>query len=88
MWYQELADKSDFVTYTSSIGKSYEGRDQPAVRIANLDDIEKFQIYFQCQIHARTFHSCRALYGYMVLINLSFKLYRGMDIWCHLHVHC
>ena len=66
-WYQELAYAYDFVSYIPSIGKSIEGRDQPAVRIAALDDIEKFQIYFQCQIHARAFHS---LHGFMV-INIS-----------------
>ena len=51
-WYKELADKSDVVTYVDSIGKSYERRHQPAIRIAGKDDVN-MRIYFQCQIHAR-----------------------------------
>ena len=51
-WYQDLAEKfSDLVRFVPSIGKSYEGRDQPAVHItAATEDTKK--IYFQCQIHA------------------------------------
>ena len=51
-WWSELAeDNTEIVKYEESIGKSYEGRDIPAVHItANLNR-EKV-IYFQCQIHA------------------------------------
>lgn len=51
-WYKELSSKfSDLVKYDESIGKSFEGRDQPAVHItAASNPTEK--IYFQCQIHA------------------------------------
>ena len=54
-WYKELAEKNNVVTYTESIGKSYEGRDQPAIRIVAKDDVN-MKIYFQCQIHARKVH--------------------------------
>ncbi len=51
-WYKKLADDNeDLVTYIDSIGKSVEGRDQPAIHIA-ANTNSKFQIYFQCQIHA------------------------------------
>ena len=51
-WYQALADKyPKLVTFVPSIGKSYEGRDQPAVHIT-ADAAATKKIYFQCQIHA------------------------------------
>ena len=51
-WYQDLVDKyPKLVTFVPSIGKSYEGRDQPAVHITAAD-AEATKIYFQCQIHA------------------------------------
>jgi murein tripeptide amidase MpaA len=50
--YHELAK------FVESIGKSVEGRDQPAFHItAAKDDVNK--IYFQCQIHASEFAYCR-----------------------------
>lgn len=52
-WYEELAkDNSDFVKYVPSIGKSVEGRDQPAVHITTSTAADRKKIYFQCQIHA------------------------------------
>ena len=51
-WYSKLADdNSDIVKFFESIGKSYEGRDQPAVHITANAEADK-KIYFQCQIHA------------------------------------
>ena len=51
-WYQDLVGKyPELVKFVSSIGKSYEGRDQPAVHITAAD-AEATKIYFQCQIHA------------------------------------
>ena len=48
----ELADQyKDIVTYYPAIGKSYEGRDMPAVHITGSTSPE-FKIYYQCQIHA------------------------------------
>ena len=53
-WYQDLADNNKYVvTYVPSIGKSVEGRDQPAVHITTNSDAD-MKIYFQCQIHAST----------------------------------
>ena len=51
-WYKTLAsDNSNVVKYVESIGKSVEGRDQPAVHITTANgNVNK--IYFQCQIHA------------------------------------
>lgn len=56
-WYKDLAESKypDIVKFIPSIGKSLEGRDQPAVHITGLIDPEKpkdKKIYFQCQIHA------------------------------------
>lgn len=52
-WYKELADKHpDIVKKIEIIGKSYEGREQPAVHITLNEDPESPKIYFQCQIHA------------------------------------
>jgi len=46
-----LAGDNEEVKYEESIGKSIEGRDQPAVEItAAVTDVNI--IYFQCQIHA------------------------------------
>ena len=51
-WYQDLADKfPSLIRFVPSIGKSYEGRDQPAVHITSAAEPTK-NIYFQCQIHA------------------------------------
>ena len=50
-WYKGLEQKSDIVKFIPSIGKSVEGRDQPAVHITAVTDAAK-KIYFQCQIHA------------------------------------
>lgn len=52
-WYQDLGSSSNLVTFTSSIGKSAEGRDQPAVKITAPGGGSKPKIYWQCQIHAR-----------------------------------
>lgn len=53
-WYQEFEAKfSDLVKFVPSIGKSYEGRDLPAVHItAPESPSDSPKIYFQCQIHA------------------------------------
>ncbi len=53
-WWDELAKNNpEEVKYEASIGKSYEGRDQPAVTITSaVTDVNI--IYFQCQIHAST----------------------------------
>ena len=51
-WYEELASNNPtIVKYVASIGKSVEGRDQPAVHIAAAGGNGN-KIYFQCQIHA------------------------------------
>ena len=51
-WYQEFEAKfSDLVKFVPSIGKSYEGRDLPAVHITAAPP-DSPKIYFQCQIHA------------------------------------
>jgi len=53
-WYQGLAETyPSIVTYIASIGKSFEGRDQPAVVVTGTRGTNKPSIYFQCQIHAR-----------------------------------
>lgn len=53
-WYQDLETLNKYkVKYVGSIGKSYEGRDMPAVHIGKIDSEEAHpKIYFQCQIHA------------------------------------
>ena len=52
MWYQDLEGKFPLlVKFVESIGKSIEGRDQPAVHITAAANPTK-KIYFQCQIHA------------------------------------
>ena len=52
-WYDKLAeDYDDLVTFVESVGKSYEGRDQPAVHITVNPDPNRYKFYFQCQIHA------------------------------------
>lgn len=54
-WYRKLAEEhGDLVRYVASIGKSLEGRDQPAVHIGKGGNRI---IYFQCQIHASK-HTC------------------------------
>ena len=51
-WYEDLAtDNPDIVKFNPSIGKSYEGRDMPAVTISKAEEPDKV-IYSQCQIHA------------------------------------
>jgi murein tripeptide amidase MpaA len=51
-WYEDLANNNpNIVKYVESIGKSVEGRDQPAVHIAG-ENPNGNKIYFQCQIHA------------------------------------
>ncbi|XP_065909435.1 carboxypeptidase O-like [Dysidea avara] len=65
-WYEELADQySNIVTYYPTIGKSYEGRDMPAVHITGSTAPNTFKMYFQCQIHAREWIS-GAVCGYIV----------------------
>lgn len=53
-WYEEMAGiYPQLATFVPSIGKSVEGRDQPAFHITatqGKEDVNK--IYFQCQIHA------------------------------------
>ena len=52
-WYEELANNNpSIVKYFASIGKSVEGRDQPAVHIQGEENQSENKIYFQCQIHA------------------------------------
>ena len=55
-WYKKLASDNPSVPikYVESIGKSVEGRDQPAVHIGSGD----IQIYSQCQIHASKQGGC------------------------------
>lgn len=51
-WYADLAaNNADVIKFVPSIGKSVEGRDQPAVHITDGWQ-EKDKVYFQCQIHA------------------------------------
>ena len=60
-WYDDLAKQyPTILTYVESIGKSVEGRDQPAVHITGSKDPNRMRIYFQCQIHASmyTFIPC------------------------------
>ncbi|XP_065913902.1 carboxypeptidase B-like [Dysidea avara] len=65
-WYEELANQySEIVKYEPSIGKSYEGRDQPAVHITASSTSDTLKMYFQCQIHAREWIS-GAVCGYIV----------------------
>ena len=53
-WYTSLAQNySKVVTFVSTIGKSVEGRDMPAVHITAATAANTPKIYFQCQIHAR-----------------------------------
>ena len=60
-WWGKLAeDNADIVKYEPSIGKSFEGRDQPAIHITASEDNMEKTLYFQCQIHASKSHStCR-----------------------------
>ena len=53
-WYSKLAmNNPDVVEFVSSIGKSVEGRDMPAIHIKSRDVTkESWKMYFQCQIHA------------------------------------
>lgn len=52
-WYKDLASQNpNIVKYVESIGKSVEGRDQPAVHITSSSSTNVKRIYFQCQIHA------------------------------------
>lgn len=52
-WYTELASNNpDLVKFVPSIGKSTEGRNQPAVHITAAETSE-YRVFFQCQIHAR-----------------------------------
>ena len=52
-WYFDLYDKYiNLVRYVPSIGKSEEGRDQPAIHITASTDLDPMKYYFQCQIHA------------------------------------
>lgn len=54
-WWRKLADDNlDLVKFVESIGKSVEGRDQPAVHITASVEPDVKKIYFQCQIHAST----------------------------------
>ena len=51
-WYTNLASNNpDVMRFVPSIGKSVEGRDQPAVHITDGWQT-KDKVYFQCQIHA------------------------------------
>ena len=52
-WYEDLASNNPtIVKYVASIGKSVDGRDQPAVHIRGEENQSGNKIYFQCQIHA------------------------------------
>ncbi len=59
-WYKNKLGndvEKNVVKFVSSIGKSVEGRDQPAVHITAAENPEnKMQIYFQCQIHASKYN--------------------------------
>ena len=50
-WWRELAGANPDLIKFETIGKSLEGRDQPAVHITVNPDLKK-ALYFQCQIHA------------------------------------
>lgn len=53
-WYQSLAATyPTLTTWVPSIGKSFEGRDQPAIHFTAPGGSNKKTIYVQCQIHAR-----------------------------------
>lgn len=53
-WYQDLAAQyPSLVTYIPTIGQSFEGRDQPGLRITSTRGGNKPSIYMQSQIHAR-----------------------------------
>jgi hypothetical protein len=63
-WYKNLCAE-DKCQYFDSIGKSYEGRDQPAVHIGS----GPLNVYFQCQIHAREWISgatCMYIASYFI----------------------
>ena len=61
-WYNDLAKENpDIVKFIESIGKSVEGKDQPAVHITAASSGVK-QIYFQCQIHASKVTLARELH--------------------------
>ena len=60
-WYADLAaNNPDVIKFVPSIGKSVEGRDQPAVHITDGWQ-EKDKVYFQCQIHASKMNSSPAV---------------------------
>lgn len=90
-WYEQLAqDYESVVNYVPSIGKSLEGRDQPAVHITANPGTDKNFIYFQCQIHA-SMCMCTCTHtswcGPCIQV-LHLCLYnRGVDIWGYLYVH-
>lgn len=53
-WYKNLAAAyPTLATFVPSIGRSSEGRDQPAFHLTSTRGSNKPKIYFQCQIHAR-----------------------------------
>jgi len=58
-WYEELTSQySEIATYYPTIGKSYEGRDMPAVHITANTSPDVLKIYFQCQSHASKLFKC------------------------------
>ena len=66
LWYsQRPAAYPTLATYIPSIGRSYEGRNQPALHITSSRGVNKPKIYFQCQIHARE-HISGAVCNYVV----------------------
>ena len=55
-WYKNKCENEhpEICVYIDSIGKSFEGRDQPSILIGSnsIPDKPTVKIYFQCQIHA------------------------------------
>ncbi len=81
-WWEKLAeDNPKLVKYTESIGKSFEGRDQPAVHITASENLDVKQIYFQCQIHAS-----KQMGGAASMKFLTTVLNRRMDLRGYLYV--
>ena len=90
-WWKKLAIRyPKDVTFNESIGKSYEGRNIPAVVITSAPDDAKV-IYLQCLIHASK--SDTTMENENVTLKnkysaITYIVYRGMDFWISLYVHC
>lgn len=81
-WYTDLAEKfPDNSKFVSSIGKSYEGRDQPAFHFtADIKDVPDKKIYFQCQIHASK--NLAAVKYTKILIRIIIAINTGITVMC------